>query len=72
MFGVSETNNSVSNVAKDSVRQSAMEAMTSQRLSRLRRVRDVHFRQSKELHTKKMSNEGVSEDDMFVDNPMRK
>ena len=73
MFGSSMTMNPVSTVAtRRSARQSAMEERTSQRVSRLRRVRESQRSQGEESCAKEMSDEDVLEEDMFVDNPMMK
>ena len=73
MFGSSMTMNPVSTVAtRRSARQSAMEERTSQRVSRLRRVRESQRSQGEESCAKEMSDEDVLEDGMFVDNPMIK
>ena len=66
------TVNPVSTVARLSARQSAMEERTSQRLSRLRRLRGSQRSQGEESCAKEMSDEDVLEEDMFVDNPMMK
>jgi len=72
VFGTSMTMNPVSTVARRSARQSAMEEMTSNRLSRLRRVRESQRSQAEESCVKEVSDEDMLEDGMFVDNPMIK
>ena len=71
-FDSSMTVNPVSTVARLSARQSVMEERTSQRLSRLKRVRESQRRQAEESSAKEMPDEDVLEEDMFVDNPMMK
>ena len=72
MFGSSMTMNPVSTVARRSARQSAMEERTSQRVSRLRRIRESQRSQGEESCVKEISDEDVLEEGMFVDNPMVK
>ena len=77
MFGASMTMDpvstvAVSTVARRSARQIAMEERTSNRVSRLRRVRESQRSQGEESCVKEMSDEDVLEDGMFVDNPMIK
>eukprot|EP00943_MAST-04B_sp_MAST-4B-sp1_P006544 g6544.t1 len=70
MFGASMTMDPVSTVARRSARQIAMEEKTSNRVSRLRRVRESQRSQGEESCVKEMSDEDVLEDGIFVKNPM--
>ena len=72
MFGASMTMDPVSTVARRSARQIAMEERTSNRVSRLRRVRESQRSQGEESCVKEISDEDVLEDGMFMDNPMIK